>query len=151
MSKKERKSARERAAFVAGRDLAVAMLREAEAEVAPEDFVVASIESRSRYGRPQCHIPLAYLERVIAEPRLAPGFAAVLCDALFGGATPNPDVYAALDAAEMLDVPKKWRGLSFDEIYEMEELCLARRDDADARSARPACAFMPEPGDSARH
>jgi hypothetical protein len=89
-----------RTSFLAGRDLAVQMLRESEAiELAADDR--SSIEAQYREG-PQENYVLRYLEVLLRRPELAAGFAAVLSDFFPAGGSPDPEVYERLTIEQML-------------------------------------------------
>ncbi len=83
--------------FLAGRDLAVSLLRQAAAAA---DANLFCIEAEFRDGAVQDNIVLTYLRRVSADPRLAEGFAAVISDVFFAGFT-DVDRYAELSFDDM--------------------------------------------------
>ncbi len=83
--------------FLAGRDLAVSLLRQAAASTNQSLFC---IETEFRDGAVQDNIVLTYLRRVSADPRLAEGFAAVVSDVFFAGFT-DADRYAELSFDDM--------------------------------------------------
>lgn len=84
--------------FMAGRNLAVEMLREAQT-VEAGAISVASIEAQYREGKPQVNFVRTYLNRIRERPELAEGFAAVLSDSLTVSA--DVDVYARLSYREI--------------------------------------------------
>jgi hypothetical protein len=84
--------------FLAGRDLAVRMLRHMESA---DDCNVCSIEARYRDGAPQKNVALSYLLNVIRQPQLLEGFAAVISDGFNGGGFADADLYARLTVSEM--------------------------------------------------
>lgn len=83
--------------FLAGRDLAVSMLRHMQAE---DDTGACSIEAQYRNGMPQNNAARSYLLQLVQRPELLDGFAAVISDG-FGGGLAYADVYAELSLAEM--------------------------------------------------
>lgn len=85
--------------FMAGRDLAVEMLREAQTVEGGGAISVASIEAQYREGKPQVNFVQTYLDKIRERPELAEGFAAVLSDCLTVSA--SVDVYAGLSYPEI--------------------------------------------------
>ncbi|WP_218511229.1 hypothetical protein [Variovorax sp. dw_308] len=83
--------------FERGRDLAVAMLREGHALWNTDD---AAELRRYREGRAQNRFARSSLERLIEEPALLEGFAAVLSAKLGAGEGGYPEAYATLPMAE---------------------------------------------------
>jgi hypothetical protein len=87
--------------FLAGRDLAVSMIRNITAFHQATVADTLSIEAQYRVdGRPQANVAAVYLRRVLDNPALAEGFAAVLTDGLSNG-FPDVEVYEALTVSEM--------------------------------------------------
>lgn len=84
--------------FLAGRDLAVRMLRHMESA---DDCDVCSIESQYRDGAPQKNVARSYLQNLFQQPALLDGFAAVLSDAFNGFGFADADLYARLTISEM--------------------------------------------------
>lgn len=85
--------------FLAGRDIAVSMLRHMQ-DVGDGDH--ASIEAQYRYdGRSQDNAAMGYLLQLVARPALLEGFSAVLSDGFFTGGFADADVYARLSISEM--------------------------------------------------
>ena len=83
--------------FLAGRDLAIAMLRALNAHEDPDE---QALDARYREGKPQRNLALEYVREIIANPALAEGFAAVLSDGITNG-FPDVDVYEGLTLSEM--------------------------------------------------
>lgn len=84
--------------FLAGRDLAVRMLRHMQ-DVGDSD--ASSIEAQYRQGETQVNAAMPYLAQLLARPQLLEGFAAVLSDGFHVGTFADADVYARLTIGEM--------------------------------------------------
>lgn len=84
--------------FIAGRDVAVRMLRHMQNG---GDADVCSIEAKYRDGAPQNNVAQSYLLQIMQRPELLEGFAAVISDAFNGGTFCDADVYAQLSIGEM--------------------------------------------------
>ena len=85
--------------FVRGRNLATELLRAASAAY-QLDGDLTSIDMTYRDGAPQSNIALSFLQRLVDDPELIEGFAAVLTDGLAGG-FPDVEVYERLSVAGM--------------------------------------------------
>lgn len=88
------------AEFLAGRDLAVTMIRDVAAFFEATPGEQTSINARYREGAPQANVALAHLRKIIENPALADGFAAVLTDG-FANSFPDVEFYEALSISEM--------------------------------------------------
>ena len=97
--RKRRPAMNSHAAFLAGRDLAVELLRE---KTTAEAVQCGTIEARYRDGAEQNNYVYRYFLRLLDEPELAPGFCAVLSDSLVDSGGPDPEVYERLSIGEML-------------------------------------------------
>lgn len=85
-------------ALLAGRDLAVEMLKVAKAADADR----SSIEAQHRGGAEQENYALSFLRRLVKQPELMPGFAAVLSDDLASGSRTDWELFARLSLSEIV-------------------------------------------------
>jgi hypothetical protein len=85
-----------------GRDLAVEMLREAQRVDETSD---RSIRADEREAVHQANFARQYLQRLIADPTLLDGFAAVLTDALGFCGGLEPERYATLKLRDIVEEP----------------------------------------------
>ncbi len=94
-----RTKATSNADFIRGRNLATELLLAASAAY-QLDGDLTSIDMTYRDGAPQSNVALPFLRRLVDDPELIEGFAAVLTDGLAGG-FPDVEVYEDLSVAEM--------------------------------------------------
>jgi hypothetical protein len=86
--------------FLAGRNLAVDLLREARALDADEKEWSIAPEGRAN-GKVQDNYALRYIDQLIQHPELREGFAAVLSDCLGPAPFDPPELYRRYTYAQM--------------------------------------------------
>ncbi len=87
--------------FLAGRDSAVALLREGR-RIGAQAPDAAAIEIEFREGQPQNNWVLPIIRQIVERPELAPGFCAVLSDYLTSSGGADPECFEDLSIADIV-------------------------------------------------